>query len=198
MFCPMPRHYTQPRPWQPMSQPEWDALRPHILWLGAGRPVKDLRARVDGFFWIATSRRPWKDLPEGFGRPDTVSRQFRRLTQRHLWQKLLHLLADPAASPGLRALEHWICRACQRAVRCAGMSLITAAQRLGFLTALRGPSFLLPDVDLSERYRRVTEFYLARLMQDRNSVPKGVFALCGRLLAFAGGRRRIPRCLWPD
>jgi len=193
----MTRHDTPPRPWQPMTDPEWDALRPYILWLGAGRPVRDLRARLDGVFWIAASGRPWKDLPEAFGRPDTASRHFRRLTQKHLWQRLLHALAEPAAPPGLRALEHWICRACHRAVRIAGLTLITTARRLGFRSALRGPSWLLPDPDLSEALRRLTDQLLDFALAAPATLPEGLLGLCGRLLGTAGGRRWIPRCLIP-
>jgi len=193
----MPRHYTKPRTWQPMTDPEWDIIRPHILWLGAGRPLRDLRTRVDGMFWVAASGRRWADLPRHFGRADTISRHFRRMTQRHLWQKLLHLLADNQAPAALKALEHWICRACQRAARVAGLTLITVARRLGFLSTLRGPPWFLPDPDLSETCLRVTDAFLNRLLAAGRSVPEGTFALCGRLLGIAGGRRRIPRCLVP-
>ncbi len=194
----MERHYTPTRPWTPMTDPEWDALRPHILWLGAGRPVKNLRARVDGMFWAATHRRRWADLPQEFGKPDTVCRHFRRLTQRYLWQKLLHLLAEPKCPPGLAALEHFICRACQRACRSKGLILITVARRLGFLSALRGPSWLLPDVDLSETVIRVTDRILEWVKRDVRSVPRGLLTLCGRVFVIAGGRKRIPLCLMPN
>ena len=187
-------HYSTPRPPGRMTDLEWSTLSPYILWHRAGRPVQNLRMRIDALFWVAASGKPWKDLPEEFGRPDTASRHFRRLTQRHLWQRLLHALAAPDVPPGLQSLEHWICRACQRAYRLGGMSLLTTARRLGFHTALRGPSWMLPDVDLSELILRVTEHWLQRLPRG---VPKGIFALCGRLLATAGGRRRVPRCLWP-
>ncbi|PZW45092.1 putative transposase of IS4/5 family DUF4096 [Humitalea rosea] len=180
-----------------MTDLEWNALAPYILWHGAGRPVANLRARIDGMFWIAATGKPWKDLPKTHGTPDTVSRHFRRLTQRHLWQRLLHALADPKVPAALKSLEPWICRACHRAVRLAGMSLITTARRLGFFSALRGPSWMVPDLDLSETIRRVTDYWLDRVLRDRASVPRGIFALCGRLLATAGGRRYVPRCLWP-
>jgi len=193
----MPPHHTPPRPAGPMTDLEWNALAPYILWHGAGRPVENLRARIDGIFWIAATGRPWKDLPQSFGTADTVSRHFRRLTARHLWQRLLHALAAPGAPAALLALEPWICRACHRAVRLAGLSLIVTARRLGFRSALRGPSWMLPDPDLSETILRVTEHWLQRLSQDPDAPPQGIFALCGRLLATAGGRRRIPRCLWP-
>ena len=50
----------------------------------------------------------------------------------------------------LRRLESWICRAYRRAWRLLGVQGMGLARRLGFLSALRGPSWLLPDPDLSE------------------------------------------------
>lgn len=195
-------HHTDPRRWQPLTDQEWAAIQPYILqhsiaWTGAGRPIKDLRARVNGIFWIAASGSAWKTLPKAYGKPDTVSRHFRRLTANHLWQRLLHALADPKAPEALKSLEHWICRACRRAVRRAGLSLITTARRLGFYSALKAPGFLLPNEDLSEVYRGATQRALAIVAADFRRAPRGLLALCGRLLAFAGGRKRIPRCLEP-
>ena len=50
----------------------------------AGRPIRDPRARLDAIFWLAAhtlpgrAPPPWAALPARFGKPDTVSRQFRR------------------------------------------------------------------------------------------------------------------------
>src|SRR3712207_3489939 len=66
--------------------------------------------------------------------------------------RLLEALADDHR-PGiavLRRLESWICRAYRRAWRLLGVQGMGLARRLGFLSALRGPSWLLPDPDLSE------------------------------------------------
>ncbi|HYI83482.1 MAG TPA: transposase, partial [Acetobacteraceae bacterium] len=125
----------------------------------AGRPVRDPRCRLDAIFWLAANTRPgrapppWAALPERFGKPDTVSRQFRRWAHAGLWTKLLQALADEHV-PGiavLRRLESWICRAYRRAWRLLGVGGMALARRLGFLSALRGPSWLLPDPDLSEQ-----------------------------------------------
>jgi transposase len=123
----------------------------------AGRPLRDPRARLDAIFWLAAhtlpgrAPPPWAALPERFGKPDTVSRQFRRWAKAGLWTKLLQALADDHR-PGiavLRRLESWICRAYRRAWRILGVPGMALARRLGFLSALRGPSWYLPDPDLS-------------------------------------------------
>ena len=95
------------------------------------------------------------------------------------------------------ALEHLIVRACRRATRIRGLRIIALARRLGFLSALRGPSWLLPDPDLSETVHRTIDKLLARLRAASGSVHRTEFATCRRLLRMAQGRARIPRCLEP-
>ena len=78
------------------------------------------------------------------------------------------------------------------------MSGVALARRLGFLSALRGPSWLLPDPDLSELVFRRLNPVLDRLREGTLRVaPPGFLRACGRLLAAAAGRRSIPRCLAP-
>ena len=66
-----------------------------------GRPIRDPRTRLDAIFWLAAhtlpgrAPPPWAALPPEFGKPDTVSRQFRRWARTGLWTKFLHALADP-------------------------------------------------------------------------------------------------------
>ena len=143
----------------------------------AGRPIRDPRARLDAIFWLAAhtlpgrAPPPWAALPERFGKPDTVSRQFRRWARQGLWTRLLEALADPLR-PGitiLRRLESWICRAYRRAWRLVGVQGMALARRLGFLSALRGPSWLLPDPDLSEQIFRNSQ---APPLDGRVELPK--------------------------
>ncbi|WP_256476410.1 transposase, partial [Siccirubricoccus soli] len=66
------------------------ALAPYVLRRsGPGRPIPELRQRMDAIFHLACSAEPWRALPPAFGKPDTVSRCFRRLTHAGLWQRLL-------------------------------------------------------------------------------------------------------------
>ena len=77
--------------------------------------MRDPRARLDAIFWMAAHTRPWRAPPpwhalsERFGKPDTVSRQFRRWAKQGLWTRLLEALADDdrpgAARQGERASE---------------------------------------------------------------------------------------------
>jgi transposase len=172
----------------------------------AGRPVRDPRGRLDAVFWLAAHTEPghapppWAALPPGFGKPDTASRQFRRWARAGLWTRLLEALADDER-PGiavLRRLESWICRAYRRAWRILGVQGMALARRLGFLSALRGPSWLLPDPDLSELVFRKLRAAMLRAREHGSRVlPDGFLRSYRRLLAIAAGRRSIPRCLAP-
>ena len=95
----------------------------------------------------------------------------------------------------LRGLAHWICAAHRRSVRCVGVGAIALARRLGMLSALPGPSWMLPDPILSKVVaEEMGRDILGGLMPWDRRTP---LALWRRLIRFVGGARRIPRCLVP-
>jgi hypothetical protein len=95
-------------------------------------------------------------------------------------------------------LESWICRSYRRAWPLLGVPGTALARRLGFLSALRGPSWYLPDPDLSEWVMRRLAPVLARIHAgDLRNEYRAVLRTCGRLFGTAGGRRSIARCLAP-
>ena len=193
------RRYTPVRRWQPLSDAEWDALLPFVLVQDRpGRPLKDARRRMDAIFWTAAAGSAWHALPPRFGKADTVSRHFRRLARAGLWERLLRALARPDAPGALLAVEHWIVRACRRAARVCGLRIVVLARRLGLLSALKAPPWLLPDPDLSEWVRRRALSALDRIaLGGHRDLRMGFFDLCAKLFRTAAGRRRIPRCLEP-
>ena len=68
---PIADRLTPPRPWQPLSDDEWLALLPYVLRRsGPGRPIPELRARMDAIFHVCHARLPWHALPPAFGKPD--------------------------------------------------------------------------------------------------------------------------------
>ena len=202
------RRYSPERAWEPLSDTEWAVLSPFVFRAAeaAGRPVRDPRGRLDAVFWLAAHTEPgrapppWAALPPAFGKPDTASRQFRRWAHAGLWTRLLEALADDRR-PGiavLRRLESWICRAFRRAWRVLGVPGMALARRLGFLSALRGPSWLLPNPDLSELVFRRVQTVLDPLREGGLRVaPPGFLRAAQRLLAAAAGKRYMPRCLAP-
>ena len=203
-----PAGTTPPRPWAPLSDDEWGALRPYVLHRATpgGRQVGDLRARMDAVFHMACRgyHVPWREVPDVYGKPDTVSRFFRRMTHAGLWHALLKSLAHPDLWEGhpLRRIEHYVVRACRRAARLGGLRLLFLIRELGRTSALNAPPWLLPDRRLSEHV-----WSLPILPPDLVWGRRGFRGKVRRWLRMlralhrmAGGRLRIPRSLrlsWP-
>lgn len=207
------RHLTKPRDWAPMTDLEWEATAPYLWVLGCGmaapgatrpgRPLPDPRARLDAIFRAVTLKRPdggraaWSDLPAEFGRPDTISRTFRRWAAAGLWARLLAEVACPTAPAALRRLTYFVCCAFRRAVRVIGPARAVAmARALKLHSALPAPSTYLPDPDLSEIYKPVIEGVLRRIGDDPDwRPPGGTFALLQQMHRLAAGRSRLRR-IW--
>ena len=190
---------TPVRRWQPLTDAEWAALCPFVIVQDRpGRPLKDARRRMDAIFWVAAAACPWRELPPRYGKPDTVSRHFRRFCHLGLWERLLKALSWPESPQALRDIAHWIVGACRRAARLCGLRIVVLARRLGFLSALRAPSHMLPKPDLSEM---VDRWLRSAAEQAReHGVDRAMLAFlrfCHRLGRFAAGRRRLGRRFLP-
>jgi hypothetical protein len=109
---------------------------------------------MDAIFHVASGTGPWCALPDRFGRPDTVSRYFRRLTRAGLWEKLLRALKDLNPTHPLREIAPLIFRACRRAARILGLGFIALVRRLRLPQALPGPPGKVANPDLSETLRQ--------------------------------------------
>jgi hypothetical protein len=202
---------TPPHPWAPMTDAERGWLRPRLPGTaagGPGRPMADARARLDAVFRAVTLKRPaaegggraaWNALPEAFGRPDTVSRTYRRWARLHLWARLLCLVSDKARpTPLALGLRHRVCCAFRRGIRLMGLRALVLARRLGLYSALPAPSRCLPNPDLSGVCMPVIRRALERV-RDRPgwAPPPAAWRLFRAMHRMAGGRARIPRRMEP-
>lgn len=196
-----PSRYVDPRPWQPLADAEWAALAPYLARAeGApGRPLAGgARGRLDAVFRVVAQGLLWKQARWGGVAAETVSRQFRRWAHQGLFARLLRQVAKgrrAGVPPALRAVEHWICAAHRRSVRAVGVAAIVLARRLVMLSALPGPSWMLPNPDLSA-------LVMAEVMARLRPGPEPRTRLwewrrLRQVLRMARGRRRIPRCLVP-
>jgi len=189
-------------PHAPLSDAEWAALLPHVLRASGGvrgRPC-DHRAHFDAIFRVAATDGPWADLPENFGKPDTISRYFRRLTHQGLWEHLLLALAAAPQGHPLRNLLGPICRAARRAIRLRGLRIILLARRLDLKRALPAPPWMCPDPDLSEILIALQLKRLPAVIQwpRRRAIPW--LRAMRHCMGVVGGRKSIPRALkacWP-
>ena len=164
---------------------------------GPGRPtVLGARRALDACFHAACFSGPWKRLPADHGKPDSVHRLFRRWTHAGLWKLMLRFVARER--PGLQAIQYWVCRAYRRAWRIQGLAGLSLARRLGLDSALRAPSWMLPDPDLSEYYETVLfPRHAETLMAQPVRVIRGHLRIIRRLYALIIGRRSIPRWMAP-
>ncbi len=194
-FPPFPRRPAPARPWSPLADAEWAALSPYLRAPGPGRPIQDLRARLDGIFRAVTTRGlRWNAHASPYGRADTLHRHFRRLAHAGVWTALLKRVAKSRCPRPLRAIRDWLCAAHRRAVRVIGLSAIVLARRLNLPRALPGPSWLLPDPDLSETLRRVQVSLIHR--RNEPDAP-ALMRLVGRIIARISRARPIGRYLEP-
>jgi transposase len=135
--------------------------------MGEGRPLKDARQRIDGMFRVAVSGQPWHSLPGDYGKPDTVSRHFRRLARMGLWMRLVGACSDRAAAAALRRIEYFICRAARRAMRLLGMDAAVMAEQVGLLSAMP----VLPVYLTRPHWFRQVELEMIRLLEAWRDRP---------------------------
>ena len=77
-----------------------------------GRTAKDNRLFVNAVLWIARTGAPWPDLPERFGKYNSVFQRFNRWAKNGTWQAVFEALQDPDLewlmidSTSVRAHQH--------------------------------------------------------------------------------------------
>lgn len=61
----------------------------------SGWTSKDNRLFLDAVLWIAKTGAPWRDLPERFGKWNSVWKRFDRWCRKGTWQQIFAALGDP-------------------------------------------------------------------------------------------------------
>jgi transposase len=80
-----------------LTEEQFQLLEPHL----PGRPgghggiARDNRLFLNAVFFIAKTGIPWRDLPERFGKWDTVYHRFNLWSKKGVWRKLFELVQDP-------------------------------------------------------------------------------------------------------
>ena len=60
-----------------------------------GRTAADNRLFIDAVLWIARTGAPWPDLPERFGKYNSVFQRFNRWSRNGVWARVFEALQDP-------------------------------------------------------------------------------------------------------
>ena len=153
-------HVLAQKPWRPITDAEWAALRvwlphgdPDVPHRGPGRPPKDLRRTVDAIFWVAASKGPWKNLPSDLGKPGTAHRALTRWARAGVLEPLLVKATHPDAegSATLKALGWWLARAFRRMARIVSTAALALVHDvLGLVDSWPANPLRLPDKSLSK------------------------------------------------
>lgn len=60
-----------------------------------GKVAKNNRLFIDAVLWIAKTGVPWRDLPNDFGKWNSVWRRFDRWASKGVWRRVFEVLQDP-------------------------------------------------------------------------------------------------------
>ena len=60
-----------------------------------GRNAQDNRRFINAVLWIARTGAPWEDLPERYGKSNTVFQRFNRWAKQGRWQAIFEALQEP-------------------------------------------------------------------------------------------------------
>lgn len=184
--------FKQRIPFHAFTDAQWEALRPHLAHdAPQGRPIGDLRHRMEGMFHLIATDAPWREVRPEYGAAASIARHYRRLTHAGLWERLLNALHAQPANRALHELARLIFRGARRAYRLRGLGLIVVARRLGFILALPGPGWMVADPDLS---KKLIAWQMAHLKNFGPFVREWGKTL-RNLMGMVGGRPNMPRRL---
>lgn len=85
-----------------LTDEQWQRLEP-LLPLQkpkTGHPNLDHRTVLNGIVWILRTGAPWRDLPERYGKWQTVSSRFYRWQKAGIWQQVFAQLQQMGAAEG--------------------------------------------------------------------------------------------------
>lgn len=76
---------------------QWRAITPLLPGKegDVGATAKDNRLFINALVWLMRTGAAWADLPERFGKPNSVGKRFRRLAKNGVWQRVHEALQEP-------------------------------------------------------------------------------------------------------
>ena len=85
-----------------LSNEQWERLKPLLppVKPRTGKPNHDHRQVVNGILWILRTGAPWRDLPERYGKWQSVATRFYRWQKAQIWPPILETLQAEADKLG--------------------------------------------------------------------------------------------------
>jgi transposase len=113
----LPRHQLADEHWERIA-----SFFPHRVHHGGrGRPLENHRTILNAILWRLHTGAPWRDIPESFGRWQTIYGRFRRWRRDGTWARILTYLLQDLEQRGRLGRELWLVDATVvRASRAAG------------------------------------------------------------------------------
>jgi transposase len=85
-----------------LTDEQWQRLEPLLppQKPPTGHPNLDHRTILNGMVWILRTGAPWRDLPERYGKWQTVASRFYRWQKQGIWQQVFAQLQQMGATAG--------------------------------------------------------------------------------------------------
>ncbi len=79
-----------------LTDAQWAEMEPHCLGKSGdrGRSGENNRMFVEAVLWKARTSSPWRDLPEMFGKWNTVWRRFDDWCRAGVWERMFEAVSD--------------------------------------------------------------------------------------------------------
>lgn len=80
-----------------LTPEQFQKLEPHLPGRrgGHGGVARDNQMFLNAVYYVAKTAIPWRDLPERFGKWDTVYHRFNEWSKKGVWKRLFEVVQDP-------------------------------------------------------------------------------------------------------
>ena len=80
-----------------LTDEQWERIRGHLPGKAGdpGRTAKDNRRFVNAVLYVLKTGIPWVDVPERFGKPNSVWKRYDRWCAAGVWERIAAALGDP-------------------------------------------------------------------------------------------------------
>jgi len=111
-----------------------------------GRPADDERRTVNGILWRLRTGSPWRDMPERYGRWNSVYQTFNRWSKQGVWQRVFKELRREADNEA-NMVDSSVVRAHQHAAGAKGGSSTSSSVVRAVVFPRRSMRWSMPEDD---------------------------------------------------